>query len=356
MTTIISFLVVLGILVIVHEFGHFIVARWCGVQVETFSVGFGPKIASKKVGPTEYCLSMIPLGGYVRMLGDDPNEEVDSELVDRAFLTQHVSKKIAIVFAGPFFNLMLAFFIFVGVFLVGVPALIPDVGEVQEGSAAEAGGMLAGDKVLSIEGEEVTQWEDIRTTLQKSEGRGLNFQVMREGRETDLLITPTVKTVDDVFGEPKQLWLIGILPTGDQMTKNYGLIDAIVMGMEKTISSTVLNVVGIVKLIQGKISADNIGGPIMIAKMAGDQASQGLLSVVLFTAILSINLGIINLFPIPVLDGGHLFFFAIEAIIGRPVSLKKREIAQQVGLFLIVSLMVFAIYNDIMRFFVNSSS
>jgi len=356
MTSIFTFLVVLGVLVLVHEFGHFIVARWCGVQVETFSLGFGPKIASKKVGATEYCLSLIPLGGYVRMLGDDPNEEVDSEDADRAFLTQAVSKKIAIVFAGPFFNLILAFFIFVGVFLVGVPALTPDVGEVQEGSAAEAGGLLAGDKILSIEGEAVTQWEDIRTTLQKSEGRGLDFLVMREGSETHLSIAPTMKEVEDVFGDPKQLWLIGILPTGDQMTKRYGPINAIVMGMERTVSTTALNVVGIFKLIQGKISSDNIGGPIMIAQMAGQQASQGFLNVILFVAILSINLGIINLFPIPVLDGGHLIFFGIEAIIGRPVSIKKREIAQQVGLFLIVSLMVFAFYNDIMRFFVNPSS
>ncbi|MFQ5543533.1 MAG: RIP metalloprotease RseP [Nitrospiria bacterium] len=354
-SSILTFLAVLGVLVFVHEFGHYIVARMCGVQVETFSLGFGPKILSKKVGPTEYCLSVIPLGGFVRLLGDDPNEEIPEKDREHAFLTQPVRKKIAVVLAGPLFNLILAFFIFSGVFMAGIPILTADVGKIQEGSAAEKGGMKKGDQVLSIEGDKITEWEAIRERLQKSDGSELQFLVKRGSEEVMLKITPTMQETKDVFGDPHPVWLIGILPSGDHTVKRYNPLSALYMGMGRTVEMTTLNVVGIVKMIQGKISSDNIGGPILIAQMAGKQAKEGFLNIVLFVAVLSINLGIINLVPIPILDGGHLVFFMIEGIIGHPLSLKKREIAQQVGLFLIVSLMVFAFYNDIMRFFVNPS-
>lgn len=354
-SSILTFLVVLGVLVLVHEFGHFIVARMCGVQVETFSLGFGPKILSKKVGATEYCLSVVPLGGFVRMLGDDPNEEIPEEEKDRSFLTQPVRKKIAIVFAGPLFNLLLALVIFSGVFMAGIPILTADVGEVQEGSAAEEAGMRPGDKVISIEGSAINEWEEIRSTLQEHGGGELHFVVVRDDTQVDLQITPKMKEAKDIFGDPHPLWLIGILPKGNQITKRYNPIEALYLGTGRTLEMISLNVVGIIKMIQGSISSDNIGGPIMIAQMAGKQASEGFLNIALFVAILSINLGIINLVPIPILDGGHLLFFTIEGIIGRPLSIKKRELAQQVGLFLIISLMVFAFYNDIMRFFVKPS-
>jgi len=353
LTTVFTFLIVLGVLVGIHEFGHYIVARMCGIQVETFSLGFGPKIFSKKIGPTEYCLSAIPLGGYVRMLGDDPNEEIPEEERARSFLSQPVRKKIAVVLAGPLFNLLMAFFIFWGVFMIGLPVLSPVVGEIQEDSAAQKGGLQPEDRVLSIEGQAIMEWEEIRSTLQEKGGNTLNFVIDRTGDQIELQITPRKKESTDVFGDPEILWLIGILPEGEQFTRRYNPITAFYLGAARTVDMTVLNVVGIVKMIQGKISSDNIGGPILIAQIAGQQASQGFLNVVLFVALLSINLGIINLFPIPILDGGHLVFFIIEGIIGRPLSIKKREIAQQVGLFLIVSLMVFAFYNDIMRFFVK---
>ncbi len=352
-SSVLTFIAVLGVLVLVHEFGHYIVARMCGVQVETFSLGFGPKIASKKVGPTEYCLSIVPLGGYVRMLGDDPNEEIPEDERERSFLTQPVRNKIAIVFAGPLFNLLMALLIFSVTFMIGLPVLTSVVGEVQEDSAAEQGGIQTGDRIVAIEDHEIAEWEEIRETLQTNGGRELLFSVDRAGEQLRLKITPRKKEANDVFGDSHPLWLIGILPNGDHITKRYNPITAIYLGAERTVDMTVLNVVGIVKMIQGKISSDNIGGPIMIAKIASQQASEGFLNIVLFVAVLSINLGIINLFPIPILDGGHLVFFMIEGIIGRPLSIKKREIAQQLGLFLILSLMVFAFYNDIMRFFVN---
>ncbi len=354
-SAVITFIVVLGVLVGIHEFGHFIVARFCGVQVETFSLGFGPKILSKKVGPTEYCLSLVPLGGYVRMLGDDPNEEIPEDERERSFLSQPVRKKIAIVVAGPLFNLLLAVFIYSGVYMVGFPTVTAVVGEVQEGSAAELAGMQSGDHVLAIEETNISDWDEIRANVQESGGETLHFLVQRGGNQIDLKVTPRSKETEDVFGDKHPTWLIGITPKGDQITKRYNPVKAIYLGTENTIKLTYLTMKGILKMIQGKISSDNIGGPILIAQIAGEQASRGFSNIVLFMAMLSINLGVLNLFPIPVLDGGHLVFFTIEGIIGRPLSLKKREIAQQVGLFLIISLMVFAFYNDIMRFFINPS-
>lgn len=353
LSAIVTFLIVLGVLVFVHEFGHYIIARLCGVQVQTFSLGFGPRLFSRKWGPTEYCVSIIPLGGYVRLLGDDPKEEISPEEQDRSFLTQRVGKKIAIVMAGPLFNLLLALFIFVGVFMAGVPSLTSEVGEIQPSSAAGAAGMKPGDKIVEIEGKPITQWEEIRETLQKSGGKELQFVVEREGQRVNLKVTPMRKETQNVLGDSHQLWLIGILPKGTHTIKQYDPLTAAMMGARRTWEMISLNVLGIFRLIQGKISSDTIGGPILIAQMAGQQANEGVLNVVLFIAILSINLGIINLFPIPILDGGHLLFFIIEGVMGHPLSLKTREIAQQVGLFLIISLMVFAFYNDIMRLFIR---
>ncbi len=355
MTSVITFLIVLGVLVFIHEFGHYIVARYCGVQVQTFSLGFGPKLVSRKWGPTEYCISIVPLGGYVRLLGDDPKEEVAQDMQDKAFLSQPFKKKAAIVIAGPLFNLLLALVIFIGVFLSGVPSLTSDVGEVQADSAAFQGGLKGGDKIVGIEGETISLWEEIREALQKHGGQALHVAVDRAGRRVNLTITPTKKEIKDVFGDEQSLWVIGILPKGTHVVQRYDPFTATIMGVKRTVEMIEVNLIGIVKLILGKISSDNIGGPILIAQMAGKQASEGMLSVLLFIALLSINLGIINLLPIPVLDGGHLFLFIIEAIIGHPISVKTKELAQQVGLFFIISLMVFAFYNDIMRFFVNQA-
>ncbi len=343
------FLLVLGVLVFFHEFGHFIVARFCGVQVLTFSLGFGPKLWARTWGGTEYCLSVVPLGGYVRMLGDDPTEEIAPENQEQSFLTQSLSKKIAIVVAGPLFNLMLAFFIFAGVFMVGVPVLTPDVGEVQEGSAAALGGMKPGDRIAAINDEPITEWDAIRETLQEGKGAALRFKIVRGQTEQVLTITPIQQEVKDIFGEPKPLWIIGIAPSGNSFVKRHNPFRAIYLGLERTAYMTELTFVGIVKLIEGKVSSDNIGGPILIAQMVAKQAESGVLSVLLFTAFISINLGVLNLFPVPVLDGGHLLFFLIEGLMGRPVSVRTRERAQQVGLFLLVSLMLFAFYNDFMR-------
>jgi regulator of sigma E protease len=349
MVTILSFVVVLGVLIFIHELGHFLVARKVGVKVLTFSIGFGPKLIKKTVGDTEYALSAFPLGGYVRLLGDDPKEAIDPQELHRSFLNQSVSKKMAIVFAGPFFNLLLALVIFVGIFMMGVPVLTAEVGEVQTDSPAYKAGILSGDVVLSIDKKNVQQWEDIRGILQSSGGKEVTIEVKRDGETVMVKVIPEQKESKNIFGERQMQWLIGIAPKGTVITQHHNPFTAAFLGAKRTWEITELTVVGIVKLIEGKLPANTIGGPIMIAQMAGQQAAQGLLSVLLFIAILSINLGVINLLPIPILDGGHILFFAIEGVLGRPISLRKREVAQQIGLFLLICLMLFAIYNDVDR-------
>jgi regulator of sigma E protease len=346
--TILSFVVVLGVLIFIHELGHFLVARKVGVKVLTFSIGFGPKLLKRTVGDTEYALSAFPLGGYVRLLGDDPKEAVDPGDQHRSFLNQSVSKKMAIVFAGPFFNLLLALVVFVGIFMMGVPVLTAEVGEVQEGPAQQAG-ILSGDMIVAMDGKKVTQWEDIRGILQESGGNEVAVEVKRGGENLTVKVVPVQKEAKNIFGETQMQWLIGIAPKGTVITQRHDPLTAAYLGVKRTIEITELTIVGIVKLIQGKLPANTIGGPIMIAQLAGQQVAQGFLSVLLFIAILSINLGVINLLPIPILDGGHLLFFAIEGVMGRPISIRKREVAQQVGLFLLICLMLFAIYNDVDR-------
>ncbi len=347
------FVVVLGALVFFHEFGHFWVARRCGVTVLTFSLGFGPKLFSRKRGDTEYCISAIPLGGYVRMLGDDPTQELSVDERASAFLTQPIPQKIAIAAAGPVFNFLLAIVIFTVVYLSGVPVLTPHVGEVQKGSAAETGGLKTDDLILSIDGEVLEEWEVLRPRLQKAGGKESTFVVERGGEQVTLQITPRRQETEDLLGQPLTLWLIGIQPNGTQTIRHYSPLSAIGLGLSRTWEISWLNVVSIVKMVQGKISSDNIGGPILIAQMATQQAKEGLRNIALFTAVISVSLGVMNLFPVPILDGGHILFFLIEAILGRPLSLKTQERAQQAGMALLGLLMVFALYNDLVRVFTS---
>ena len=347
------FVVVLGALVFFHEFGHFWVARRCGVTVLTFSLGFGPKLFTRKRGDTEYCLSAIPLGGYVRMLGDDPTQELSEEMRVHAFLTQPIPQKIAIASAGPGFNLLLAILIFTGVYLSGVPVLTPHVGEVQKGSAAEAGGLKPDDLILSIDGEALEEWESLRPRLQAAGGKESTFVVERGGAQVTLRITPRQQETEDIIGTPETRWLIGIQPKGTQTIRHYGPVEAVGLALSRTWEIARLNVVSIVKMVQGKISSDNIGGPILIAQMASQQAREGLRNIALFTAVISVSLGVMNLFPVPILDGGHILFFLVEAILGRPLTIKTQERAQQAGMALLGLLMVFALYNDLVRLFTS---
>lgn len=351
--SIFAFVFVLGILVFFHELGHFLIARRIGVKVLKFSLGFGPKLVGRKIGETEYLISAVPLGGYVKLLGEDPTEEMSPEDSGRSFSDQTVGKRIAIVMAGPLFNLILAALIFVFLFMVGIPLLTTEIGDVVADSPAMKAGILAGDKIVAINAKEISLWDEMREIIETNREQAMTFTVQRGDSRIDLMITPMVVDDENPLKEKVRVGRIGVRPKGAFIIKRYNPVSAVLLGIERTWNITELTVLGIIKIFQREIPADTIGGPILILQMAGQQASEGFVNIMLFIAILSINLGVINLFPIPILDGGHILFFLIEAVIGKPVSIKKREIAQQVGLFLLVSLMLFAFYNDIMRFFIK---
>jgi regulator of sigma E protease len=348
--SIIAAVVGLGVLIVFHEFGHFLLAKLSGVGVLTFSVGFGPKLWVKKKGETEYALSAFPLGGYVKMVGEDPEEEVKAVDLERSFAHKSLLKRTAIVAAGPGFNLLLAVFLLMIVFLFyGVPVLSNLIGAVEPESPAAQAGLQKGDRIVAVDGQAVTAWDDLSSNIKQSAGRSLDLRIQRSGEELAMTVQPRKREVKNIFGELKEDWMIGI---GSQVSIEKGAPGlAISKAFVQTYEYSKLTLIGLYKMITREVSPRNLGGPILIAQMAGQQAQEGIGSFLAFLAVLSINLGILNLLPVPVLDGGHLFFFAIEAIIGRPVSIKYREKAQQVGIFLLLLLMIFAFANDIFRLF-----
>ncbi|MBA4374076.1 MAG: RIP metalloprotease RseP [Thermodesulfovibrio sp.] len=346
-------MVLLGILIFVHELGHFIVAKALGVKVLKFSLGFGPKIIGKTYGDTEYLISALPLGGYVKMLGQEDlpeeAEEIAEEEKHRAYNFQPVWKRFSIVFFGPIFNLFFAVLVFFFIFLGGVPYLLPEVGEVNPGSPALRQGLLKGDSIVAINGNPISRWDEMTTVIHGSPGKEVVLKVKREAEVLEMAITPEKKVVKNIFGEDKEAGLIGISPSGKSGIKKEGLFGSMAIAVKRTWDISVLTVMSMVKLVQRVLPADTIGGPIMIFQMAGQQASQGAMNFFTFMAVISINLGVLNLFPIPVLDGGHLLFLGIEAITRRPMNEKVVAISQRIGLVLLLSLMAFALYNDIGR-------
>jgi regulator of sigma E protease len=342
------------LLILFHELGHFLVAKYLGIGVERFSIGFGPKIAGFRRGETEYMLSVIPLGGYVKLLGDDPRGADGDH--PRAFLNKSVGRRIAVVAAGPLANFALAIAIFAGVHWVGVPtpqvSELPEIGEVVADSPAMQAGLHQGDRILMVDGKPVGKWEELVQTIHRHINTPLQLRVQRGTQEFDVTVTPKPgKVIKDL--EEVEVGLIGVAPHVDVTVMRYPAPVALWKGAQKTWELSALTVVSLVKMVQGKISPRHLAGPVGIFQMAGQQAKAGLLPLVSLVAVLSISLGILNLFPIPVLDGGHILFFAVEGMWGQPISPRKQEIATQVGLFLLVALMLTAFYNDLLRIFAN---
>lgn len=344
-------IVVLGFLIVVHEFGHFIFAKRLGVGVLRFSVGFGPRLFARTIGGTEYALSAVPLGGYVKMAGEDPQaaeEEVDPRV---SFSHQKLWKRVAIVTAGPGFNLLFAFFIFLAVFLAygaRLPSEQAKVGGIMQDMPAARAGLQPGDVVTAVDGKPVGTWEELSREIRASEGRPVQLTLRRDGEIHQVQVKPEAKPEKSIFGEViGQAYVIGIERGFDQ--QRVGPVEAVGMAAKQTVWWIQTLILSIVKIVQGKISAQEIGGPILIVQAAGQQWQVGLESLLHFMAVISINLGVLNLLPIPVLDGGHLLFFLIEAVLRRPLDMRHREIAQQVGLVLLIALMAFAFYNDIAR-------
>ncbi len=345
--SILAAILVLGVLIFAHETGHFLFAKRSGVGVTKFSLGFGPKLFGFRRKETEYLVSAIPLGGYIKMVGEDPQEVAPDP--QRSFSHKPVWLRSLIVFGGPAFNFLLAMLLFWVCFVIGIPALTTKIGEVKEGFPAAKAGIKPGDRIVAVEGNKTERWNDLAIRIHNSPGKPLRVTLERDGKREELIITPQATKQKTIFGDEVEVGLLGIGPGQEVAVERIGPSRALTLSLTRTWEVSELIVLSIVRLIQGKIPAKTIGGPILVAQLAGEQAKRGILSFAIFMAILSINLGVINLFPIPILDGGHFIFLALEAILRKPISIKKMEIAQQMGLILIVLLMVFAFYNDILR-------
>lgn len=464
LTSIIAAVVILALLIIVHESGHFFVAKCLRVRVLRFSVGFPPKIWGIRRGETEYAIGATPFGGYVRMLGEEvgeeprpeelenyvrelgldvvtaarkhgwgpsskdtnqqilqitarlfpqppegtaqvlgqaalkpasqvsasaqhivgralkPEEEAvirevsnqgsveeaakviagipDGPVLDsfksRSFPTQRLWRRFLIVLAGPASNLLFAPILLTIVFMYGVPTLLPVIGKVKKDMPAHAAGLMPGDRVLSLGGKTIHEWGQLSSAIKAGDGSPIKMVIERgEGaaaKRQTLVITPKREEETTIYGNKQPTWIIGVLPSGKAVTHRYGPIGAAERGVLGTVSIAQSLVIGVAQIIDGTTSARKaLGGPIMIAEIAGREAKRGFADVAGFTVMLSIELGIINLLPVPLLDGGHLLFFACEAVRGKPLKLQTREIALQIGLVLLVALMAFVIFNDISR-------
>jgi regulator of sigma E protease len=352
--TIFYAIVLLGIVIFFHELGHFLAARLSGVKVLKFSLGFGPKIAGIKRNDTEYLISAIPLGGYVKLYGESPDEEIPEGKRHLSFTHKPVSRRAFIVFSGPLFNILLAVVIFAGVYTAGIPVLTSEIGEVMKDSVAERAGLRAGDRVIEIDGQSITAWDELASRIQRSPEKPINIKVRRQigGGVTEIIVLtviPKKEKVKNLFGEEIEVGLIGIKPSDKTFIRRLNPLSALGQGFLKTGEVVSLTLLSIVKLIQRVIPIETLGGPIMIFDIAKKSAEAGAMNFFAFMALISINLGVLNLLPVPILDGGHLLLFLIEKIRGRPLSERSISIAQKIGLAFIILLATVAFYNDIMR-------
>lgn len=352
----VPFLIVLTILVFVHELGHYLVARFCGVRIETFSIGFGPEIFgwTDRAG-TRWKFSAVPLGGYVKMFGEavtgeGEERELTPEERAGAFHLKSLPRRAAVVFAGPAANFLFAAVVLMGLFItVGEPFTPPVVGQVQPNSAAALGGLEPGDRFLRIAGEPVERFEDVQRIVRDNPGVPLPVTVLRGGSETKLSVTPELREETDNFGVDRRFGFLGVTGGAREFVR-HGVMTAAGQAVVATYTLTAMTVEAVGEIIAGTRSSEELGGPLRIAQISGEASQVGLLSIVWILIVLSINLGLINLFPIPVLDGGHLLFYAAEAIRGKPLGPKAQAIGFQIGLALVVGLMIFATWNDLTHF------
>jgi regulator of sigma E protease len=344
---VVGFVILLGVLIFVHELGHFLVAKILGVKVLKFSLGFPPAMVTRKWGETEYILSWVPLGGYVKLFGEEPNseEEIPPEELPRAFTARPLWHRIAIVAAGPAFNYLSAVLIVCAGYVAGQPVLASELGQIFEGTPAMQAGLKAGDNIVAIDGEPISRWNDMRALIEKNPGKQLTITVERDGKKLDLTVTPAISEDKNMFGEPAGR--IGVTPANKFL--KLSLTESLYEGLRFSAFLTKFVIQTLVKLVTGEMSPKALGGPITIVQASGESFKAGVFSFLFLMAYISINLAIINILPVPILDGGHLMFFLIEAIIRRPVTGKIREVATQIGVLLLVFLFVLVFYNDISR-------
>ncbi len=354
----VPFLVVLTVLVFVHELGHYLVARWNGVRVEVFSIGFGPELFGWTDGSgTRWKVSAVPLGGYVKMFGESgpsggddplapPMSETDREV---SFHTKRVGQRTAIVLAGPVANFLFAIVVLAGLFaLVGQPYTPAEVGSVQQGSAADEAGLRPGDVFLRIAGRQIERFEDVQQIVRLSPGERLEIVVRRGEHEVKLFATPRATEVTDAAGNRHRIGLLGVSRQGTRYLRRDPLT-ALWQAVRETANLTTGTLKAVGQIIVGRRATSELGGPIRIVQMSREFAEVSIVSLIWFMALLSINLGLINLFPIPMLDGGHLLFYAVEAILGRPLGERAQEFGFRLGLVLVFGLMVFVTINDLVN-------
>lgn len=356
----ISFLIVLTVLVFVHELGHFWVARRCGVRVEVFSIGFGPELFgfNDRRG-TRWKFSALPLGGYVKMFGQGetvPDGEGGERAITpderaEAFHHKRLSQRAAIVAAGPLANFLFAIVVLAALFAIHGQTLSSTViGEVVAGSAADTAGLQPGDRILSLNGQEIGSFEEVAQIVQFRLDQPLAVVVERNGAELSLSAQPQAVETTDAFGNTHRVGRLGITSSGPGEMVRYDPLSALGLATQETYRITVSTLEAVWQMVIGVRPSEEIGGVLRIAKMSGDVAQVGFASTVFFAAVLSINLGLINLFPVPLLDGGHLTFYALEALRGRPLDARTQEWGFRIGLVLVLALFVFATHNDLMSF------
>ncbi|NIA67300.1 RIP metalloprotease RseP [Pelagibius litoralis] len=355
----IPFLIILTALVFIHELGHYLVARWNGVRVEVFSIGFGPELFgwTDKAG-TRWKFSAIPLGGYVKMFGDanaasmpsDESPEMSEAERAVAFPHKRLNQRVWIVAAGPIANFLFAIVLLAGLFsIIGQPFTPAVVGAVVPDSAAEAAGFQAGDEITAVNGNSVARFEELQRIVGLRPEENLEITVLRDGEELELIATPARVVRENSLGEAQEVGQLGIQRSGNAFIR-HDPVTAVWQATRETISIVSQTFTALGQIIRGDRGADELGGPIRIAQMSGQVAEHGIPQAIFFAAVLSINLGLINLFPIPMLDGGHLLFYAVEAVRGRPLGERAQEYGFRIGLALVLTLMVFVTWNDLARF------
>jgi regulator of sigma E protease len=359
----IPFLFVLSLVVFFHELGHFLVARWCGVKILAFSIGFGPELVGfyDRHG-TRWKIALIPLGGYVKFFGDegaastpdsDRLAQMGEQEREESFFYQKVWKRAAIVVAGPVANFILAIVIFAGIFMLyGMQTMSARVDDVQPDSPAATAGFEPGDMVLAINGQKIDSFADMQRLVSESAGETLNVTIERNGAQLVLKATPELHEEKDIFGNVRRIGLLGIRRSpgpGDVKYQPVSPPQAVWLGVQETwfVVDKTLTYIG--RVIIGREAANQLGGPIRIAQMSGQVASISFAALVHLAAVLSVSIGLLNLFPIPLLDGGHLLFYSIEAMRGRPLSEKAQEVGFRIGFAIVIMLMIFATFNDIVH-------
>ncbi len=346
------FVAVIGVLIFIHELGHFLVARFFGMGVRTFSLGFGPKLLGFTAGPTEYRISAVPLGGYVQLVAQDGEDDPATEGFDPKtwFIRRPAWQRMLVVAAGPVFNLLLAWGLYASLYAAHGRFEVPAVlGQINEESAAARAGLQAGDAVTAIDGSPIAYFRELQSRVEASKGKPLQLTLRRGQDQVTLVVTPDMVGQKNIFGEDIQRPVLGVRSTQESINIPLGPGQAIVEGLRQTWEVTSLTGQVFWKLVMGVVPMSSIGGPIMIAELVGKQSEQGLTQLATLTAMISVNLAILNLLPIPVLDGGHILFYALETIFRRPVSERVRGFTTRIGFALLMALMLLATANDLIR-------